>query len=68
MTQNGSGSAGLLIPHLGGRLREAYPAISAAAEAAVARLAPKAGGGPVDIEAETSFWISRRRPALLLRM
>ena len=55
MTQNGSGSAGLLIPHLGGRLREAYPAISAAAEAAVARLAPKAGGGPVDIEAETSF-------------
>ncbi|MGB3981604.1 cytochrome P450, partial [Planktomarina temperata] len=30
----------------GGRLREAYPAISAAAEAAVARLAPKAGGGP----------------------
>ncbi len=39
----------------GGRLREAYPAISAAAEAAVARLAPKAGGGPVEIEAETSF-------------
>jgi len=39
----------------GGRLREAYPAISAAAEAVVARLAPKAGGGPVEIEAETSF-------------
>ena len=39
----------------GGRLREAYPAIAAAAEAAVARLAPKAGGGPVEIEAETSF-------------
>ncbi|MGB2355110.1 MAG: cytochrome P450 [Planktomarina sp.] len=39
----------------GGRLREAFPAISAAAEAAVARLGAEAQGGPVEIEAQTSF-------------
>ena len=39
----------------GGRLREAFPAISAAAEAAVARLGAEAQGGPVEIEALTSF-------------
>ena len=39
----------------GGRLREAFPAISAAAEAAVARLGAEAQGGAVEIEAQTSF-------------
>ena len=39
----------------GGRLREAFPAISAAAEAAVARLGAEAQGGPVEMEAQTSF-------------
>jgi len=39
----------------GGRLREAFPAISAAAEAAVARLGAEAQGCPVEIEAQTSF-------------
>ncbi|MGB1338379.1 MAG: cytochrome P450 [Planktomarina sp.] len=39
----------------GGRLREAFPAISAAAEAAVAWLGAEAQGGPVEIEAQTSF-------------
>ena len=38
----------------GGRLREAYPAMVAAAEAAVARMAPMADGTPRDIEPETS--------------
>ncbi|WP_372887561.1 cytochrome P450, partial [Shimia sp.] len=37
----------------GGRLRDTFPAMWAAAEAAVARLAAR-GGAPVEIEAETS--------------
>ncbi|MGZ9809811.1 cytochrome P450 [Pseudoroseicyclus sp. H15] len=39
----------------GGRLKDTFPAMRAAAEAAAARLAAKAGGGPVEIEAEASF-------------
>ena len=38
----------------GGRLRDTYPAMWAAGQAAVARLAPLADGAPVEIEAETS--------------
>ncbi|SNS40902.1 cytochrome P450 [Tropicimonas sediminicola] len=38
----------------GGRLREAFPAMLAAAEAAVERLAARADGQPVEIEAEAS--------------
>ncbi|MFD0979912.1 cytochrome P450 [Tropicimonas aquimaris] len=38
----------------GGRLREAFPAMLAAAEAAVDRLAVRADGQPVEIEAEAS--------------
>jgi cytochrome P450 len=38
----------------GGRLRDTFPAMWAAGEAAVARLAPLATGNPVEIEAETS--------------
>ena len=38
----------------GGRLRETYPAMWAAGQAAVARLEPLADGSPVEIEAETS--------------
>ena len=38
----------------GGRLRDTYPAILAAAQAAVARLAALAGQGPVDVEPEMS--------------
>ena len=38
----------------GGRLRDTYPAMFAAGQAAVARLAPLADGAPVEIEAETS--------------
>ena len=38
----------------GGRLRETWPAMVAAADAAVARLRPHAATGPVEIEAETS--------------
>ncbi|WP_417817001.1 cytochrome P450 [Tritonibacter scottomollicae] len=38
----------------GGRLKETFPAMLAAAEAGVARLAPKADGTPLEIEAETS--------------
>lgn len=38
----------------GGRLRDAFPAIWEASEAAVARLAPNADGQPFEIEAETS--------------
>lgn len=38
----------------GGRLRDTFPAMWAAGEAAVARLAARADGQPVEIEAETS--------------
>ncbi|MFA7432252.1 MAG: cytochrome P450 [Gemmobacter sp.] len=38
----------------GGRLRDTYPAMLAAAQAGVARLAGKAGAGPVEVEAEMS--------------
>ncbi|WP_420858905.1 cytochrome P450 [Marivivens marinus] len=38
----------------GGRLRDTFPAMWAAGEAANARLAGKAGGAPVEIEEETS--------------
>jgi cytochrome P450 len=38
----------------GGRLRDTFPSMWAAGEAAVARLAPLATGDPVEIEAETS--------------
>ncbi|WP_420002672.1 cytochrome P450 [Arenibacterium sp. LLYu02] len=38
----------------GGRLKETFPAMRAAAEAGVARLAPVAKGDPVEIEAVTS--------------
>ena len=38
----------------GGRLRETFPAMHAAAEAGVARLLPRADGTPLEIEAETS--------------
>ncbi len=38
----------------GGRLRDTFPAMWAAGEAAVARLEPLATGEPVEIEAETS--------------
>ena len=38
----------------GGRLRETFPAMQEAAQAAVARLAPLADGRPRDIEPETS--------------
>lgn len=38
----------------GGRLRDAFPAMLAAAQAAVARLDTRAQGQPVEIEAETS--------------
>lgn len=38
----------------GGRLRDAFPAIWQAGEAAVARLAPHGDGQPFEIEAETS--------------
>ena len=38
----------------GGRLRDTFPAIWKAGEAAVARLAPHADGAPFEIEAETS--------------
>ncbi len=38
----------------GGRLRDTFPAMWAAGEAAVARLAALADGAPVEIEAETS--------------
>lgn len=38
----------------GGRLRDTWPAMCAAGEAAVARLGPLATGAPVEIEAETS--------------
>ncbi len=38
----------------GGRLRDTFPAMWAAGEAAVARLAPLADGWPCDIEPETS--------------
>ncbi|EAR50645.1 cytochrome P450 family protein [Oceanicola granulosus HTCC2516] len=38
----------------GGRLRDTYPAMWAAGQAAVARLGPLADGRPVEIEAETS--------------
>jgi cytochrome P450 len=38
----------------GGRLRETFPAMQAAAEAAVARLAPLADGRDIEIEAEAS--------------
>ncbi len=38
----------------GGRLRDTFPAMWAAGEAAVARLAPLATDAPVEIEAETS--------------
>ncbi len=38
----------------GGRLRETFPAMWEATEAAVARLAERAGKGPIEIEAETS--------------
>lgn len=38
----------------GGRLRDTFPAMWAAGEASVARLAPYADGTPVEIEAETS--------------
>jgi cytochrome P450 len=39
----------------GGRLREAFPAMVAAGQAAIKRLAGKAGDRPVEIEEETSF-------------
>ncbi|WP_246156506.1 cytochrome P450 [Aquicoccus porphyridii] len=38
----------------GGRLRDVFPAMWDAGQAAVARLAPLAGGVPVEIEAQTS--------------
>lgn len=38
----------------GGRLRDTFPAMLEAGRAAVARLAPKADGQPIEIEAETS--------------
>lgn len=38
----------------GGRLRDTFPAIWAAGEAMLARLAPRATGAPVEIEFETS--------------
>lgn len=38
----------------GGRLRDTYPAMWAAGEAAVARLSAQADGTPIEIEAETS--------------
>lgn len=38
----------------GGRLRDTFPAIKAAGDAAVARMAPLADGTPQDIEPETS--------------
>lgn len=38
----------------GGRLRDTFPAMQAAAEASAARLVGRAGGTPVEIEAETS--------------
>ncbi len=38
----------------GGRLRDAFPAMSAATEAGVARLAPLADGRDIDIEPQTS--------------
>lgn len=38
----------------GGRLRDVFPAMWDAGQAAVARLAPLAGGAPVEIEAQTS--------------
>jgi len=38
----------------GGRLREVFPAMTAAGHAAVARLRPLSDGQPVEIEAETS--------------
>ncbi len=38
----------------GGRLRDVFPAMWDAGQAAVARLAPLAGGEPVEIEAQTS--------------
>jgi cytochrome P450 len=38
----------------GGRLKSVFPAMWEAAQAAVARLAPRADGRPVEIEAETS--------------
>ncbi|WP_306114560.1 MULTISPECIES: cytochrome P450 [unclassified Roseovarius] len=38
----------------GGRLRDTYPAMWAAGQAAVARLAPLADGAPLEVEAETS--------------
>ncbi len=38
----------------GGRLRDTFPAMSAAGHAAVERLAPLADGQPVEIEAQTS--------------
>lgn len=38
----------------GGRLRDTFPAMWAAGEAAVARLGDKADGAPLEIEAETS--------------
>ncbi|MEM9011474.1 MAG: cytochrome P450 [Pseudomonadota bacterium] len=40
----------------GGRLRSAFPAIQAAAEASAARLAVEAGGGPVEVGAETAHF------------
>lgn len=39
----------------GGRLRDTFPAMVAAAEGCAARLAAKAGAGPVEIEFETSY-------------
>ena len=41
-------------PFEGGRLRDTWPAMWAAGEAAVARLKTRADGAPVEIEAETS--------------
>ena len=38
----------------GGRLRDTFPAMVAAGQGAVARLAPVADGGPIEIEAQTS--------------
>ncbi len=38
----------------GGRLRDTYPAMWAAGEAAIARLSAQADGTPIEIEAETS--------------
>ncbi|WP_373356809.1 cytochrome P450 [Pseudoroseicyclus sp. CXY001] len=39
----------------GGRLKDTFPAMQAAAEAAARRLAAKAGGEPIEIEEEASF-------------